>query len=182
VCAKVPSEEITVQIVVASLVIVGALGLLNLLLTIGVLRRMRSAAAPSSAWEASGLRPGAAIGEFEAVTIDGEPITDQTVDGTVAFFSAGCTACNDILPDFVTYARMQGRDNVVAVVNGDDPQTVELLAEVARVVTADLDGGTVAAAFHNVATPAFYVVAHQHVLAAPIRVADLPVRPAASRS
>lgn len=170
------------QFVIAALVMVGLLGLLNLLLTLGILRRMRAEAGMKGAASPLGLRPGSAIGEFAVTTIDGERITDKTVTGTVAFFSAGCTACHDLLPDFVAYAREQGRDNVVAVVAGDEPTTVSTLAAVARVVTAELTGGPVAAAFRNTWTPALYVVADQYVIATAARVADLPRRPALSQS
>lgn len=158
--------------VVAALVLLGLLCLLNLLLTVGILRRMR-AGSPSTTPFA--LRPGSAVGEFTATTTDGEPITAAALTGTVAFFSADCPACHDTLPDFLAHAREQGRDNVLAVFGGDDPDTVRALAEVARVVTADLDGGPVAAAFRNTWTPALYVVADGRVVATAGRVHELPV-------
>src|SRR3954468_23135702 len=167
---------------VAALVFLGLLSLLNLLLILGILRRMRADAARLDARSPLGLRPGSTIGEFAVTTIDGEPITDATVAGTVAFFSADCTACHDLLPDFLAYAREQGRDNVVAVVGGDDPTTVGTLAEVARVVMAQLNGGPAAAAFRNTWTPALYVVSDGHVIATAARGADLPRRPAVDRS
>lgn len=170
------------QFVIAALVVVGLLGLLNLLLTLGILRRMRAEAGMKGAASPFELRPGSTLGEFAATTINGEPITDETVTGTVAFFSAGCKPCHDLLPDFVAYAREQGRDNVVAVVAGDEPATVSVLAEVARVVvTAELSGGPVAAAFRNTWTPALYAVSDRHIIATATRVADLPRRPAMSR-
>jgi hypothetical protein len=170
------------QLVIAALVVLSLLGLLNLLLTVGIIRRMRADAGTKGAASSSGLRPGSAVGEFAVTTINGEPITDKTVTGTVAFFSAGCEACHDLLPDFLAYARDQGRDNVVAVVGGDDPTTVSTLEGVARVVTAEITGGPVAAAFRNTWTPALYVVSGRHVIATAARVADLPRRPASSRS
>jgi cytochrome oxidase Cu insertion factor (SCO1/SenC/PrrC family) len=160
--------------VVATLVLLGLLCALNLLLTVGILRRMRaqSTAGPGSLFA---LRPGSAVGEFAVTTADGEPLTAATLTGTVAFFSADCPACHDTLPDFLAYAREQGRDNVLAVVGGGDPDTVRALAEVARVVPADLDGGPVAAAFRNTWTPALYVVAGGRVVATAGRVHELPV-------
>lgn len=119
--------------VVAALVLLGLLCLVNLLLTVGILRRMRAQAAAGSG-PLFALRPGSAVGEFAATTTDGEPLTTATLDGTVAFFSADCPACHDTLPDFLAYAREQGRDRVLAVVGGDDADTVRALAEVARVV------------------------------------------------
>jgi mono/diheme cytochrome c family protein len=160
--------------VVATLVLLGLMCLLNLLLTIGILRRMRAQPAPKAELPFA-LRPGSAVGEFAATTTDGEPVTAAALNGTVAFFSADCAACHEILPDFLTYARAQGRDNVFAVFGGDEPDTVRALAEVARVVTAELDGGPVAAAFRNTWTPALYVVADGQVTATAGRVRELPV-------
>ncbi|GHG42460.1 MULTISPECIES: TlpA disulfide reductase family protein [Amycolatopsis] len=160
--------------VVATLVLLGLMCLLNLLLTIGILRRMRDqpAARPEPPFA---LRPGSAVGEFAVTTIDGEPLTLAALNGTVAFFSAGCDACHETLPDFLAYARAQGRDNVFAVFGGDEPDTVRALAEVAHVVTAELDGGPVAAAFRNTWTPALYVVDGGRVVATAGRVHELPV-------
>lgn len=158
--------------VVAALVLLGLLCLLNLLLTVGILRRMRAQTATASPFT---LRPGSAVGEFTVTTTDGEPLTAAALDGTVAFFSADCPACHDTLPDFLAYARDQGRDRVFAVFGGDDPETVRALAEVAHVVPADLDGGPVAAAFRNTWTPALYVVAGGRVVATAGRVHELPV-------
>ena len=160
--------------VVAALVLLGLFCLLNLLLTVGILRRMRAQATAGSG-SLFALRPGSAIGEFAATTADGEPLTAATLTGTVAFFSADCPACHDTLPDFLAYAREHGRDNVLAVFGGDEPETVRALAEVARVVPADLDGGPVAAAFRNTWTPALYVVADGRVVATAGRVHELPV-------
>ncbi|MDQ7807210.1 TlpA family protein disulfide reductase [Amycolatopsis sp. A133] len=159
-------------LVVATLVLLGLFCLLNLLLTIGILRRMRAQTVTPPPFA---LRPGSAVGEFAATTTDGEPLTTATLTGTVAFFSADCAACHDTLPDFLAYAREQGRDNVFAVFGGDEPDTVRALAEVAHVVTAELDGGPVAAAFRNTWTPALYVVADGRVVATAGRVHELPV-------
>jgi hypothetical protein len=160
--------------VVATLVLLGLMCLLNLLLTVGILRRMRAQPAGMSE-PPFVLRPGSAIGEFAVTTTGGEPLTLSSLTGTVAFFSADCAACHETLPDFLAYARAQGRDNVFAVFGGDEPDTVRALAEVAHVVTAELDGGPVAAAFRNTWTPALYVVADGRVTATAGRVHELPV-------
>ncbi|MET8996266.1 TlpA disulfide reductase family protein [Amycolatopsis sp. NPDC004169] len=160
--------------VVAALVLLGLVCLLNLLLTVGILRRMR--AQPTAQAEPPfALRPGSAVGEFAVTTTDGEPLTLASLEGTVAFFSADCAACHETLPDFLAYARAQGRDNVFAIFGGDEPETVRALAEVAHVVTAELDGGPVAAAFRNTWTPALYVVSGGKVVATAGRVRELPV-------
>ncbi|WP_027344849.1 thioredoxin domain-containing protein [Hamadaea tsunoensis] len=169
-------------VIIAALVVVGLLCLLNLMLTVGILRRMRADAEEYKPDRSSALRAGSAIGAFEVTTTDGEPITDETLAGTVAFFSAGCTACHGLLPDFLAYARERGRGDVLAIVAGDEPDMVSALAEVSRVVTADLPGGPVAKAFRNTWTPALYLVSNRVVLATGAKLADLPRRPVLSGS
>ncbi len=162
-------------VVVAALVLLGLCCLLNLLLTVGILRRMRTQTGQPRSGSLFALQAGSAVGEFAVTTTDGEPLTPASLDGTVAFFSANCDACHEILPDFLAYARAQGRDHVFAVFGGGEPDTVRALAEVAHVVTAELDGGPVAAAFRNTWTPALYVVAGGRVTATAGRVHELPV-------
>ncbi|MGC4957474.1 hypothetical protein ACLQ2P_30075 [Actinomadura citrea] len=163
---------------VAAVVLLGVLCLLNLLLTVGILRRMREDAL-RSAGHADGLfalEPGAPVGEFAAVTIDGDPVTHRDLTGMVGFFSADCEACHDLLPSFAGRARDLGREHVLAVVGGDAPGVVAALRPVARVVLADLDGGPMARAFQNEWTPALYVVGEDGRIAATgTRIDRLPV-------
>jgi len=160
-------------VVVAALVLLGLLCLLNLMLTVGILRRMRAGTNPTTDLPFE-LRPGGSIGAFTARTSAGDDLTADTLTGTVAFFSADCDACHDLLPDLIAYATEQGRDQVTAVVGGTDPATVAALEPVARVVIADPDGGPVARAFRNTWTPALYVVDNRIVTATAGRVAELP--------
>jgi hypothetical protein len=159
---------------VAAVVLLGVLGLVNLLFTLGILRRMRT----EHDWHPDplfALGPGSAVGEFSARTIADEPVSHDTVAGMVAFFSAGCEACHDRLPQLLEHARSAGRENVLAVVGGHDEDIVRALAPVARVILADLDGGPVAHAFQNTWTPALYLVGDDHrVIAAASRLEELP--------
>ncbi|MBW8486234.1 hypothetical protein [Actinomadura parmotrematis] len=156
---------------VAAVVLLGALCLVNLLLTLGILRRMRADAAGPGAPFA--LRPGARVAGFEAVTTADETVSAAGLSGTVGFFSAGCEPCHELLPRFIEHAREVGRDRVLAVVGGDDPALLEALAPVARVVAADPDGGPVARAFQNTWTPALYRVEDGRVTATGARVEEL---------
>jgi hypothetical protein len=163
---------------VAAVVLLSVVCLLNLLLTLGILRRMRAQAASGGqhAGPPYSLGPGSSIGEFTAVTTDGERVSDDTLTGLVGFFSAGCEACHELLPRFVEYARTAGQENVLAVCGGDDEVAVRALAPVARVVIAELDGGPVAKAFQNVWTPVLYLVGDDHrVIAAGARMEELPL-------
>ncbi|MFF3443783.1 hypothetical protein [Streptosporangium sp. NPDC002721] len=162
----------------AAVVLLGVLCLLNLLLTIGILRRMREQAvsAERSAGSLFVLGPGSSIGEFSAVTTSGEPVSHDTLAGVVGFFSADCEACHELLPRFVEHARKLGRENVLAVLGGGDEAAVEALGQVARVVVADLDGGPVARAFRNTWTPALYLIGDDHrVVATGARMEELPL-------
>ncbi|MFC4589315.1 thioredoxin domain-containing protein [Sphaerisporangium corydalis] len=158
---------------VAAVVLLGVLCLLNLLLTIGILRRMRSRNDhPGPLFT---LGPGSPIGSFSVETTAGEPVSDGTLTGVVGFFSAGCEACHELLPRFAEHARGLGRDQVLAVVGGGDETAIRALSPVARVVAADLGGGPVALAFQNSWTPALYLVGDDHkVVAVGSRMDELP--------
>jgi ATP-binding cassette subfamily B protein len=146
---------------VAAVVLLGVLCLLNLLLTLGIVRRLRT----QPGWppeQLFALSPGSALGEFRVTTTTGELVTHDTVTGLVGFFSAGCEACQDVLPRFVQRAREAGRGNVLAIVGGSDGEAVQALAPVAQIVLAGLDGGPVARAFQNTWTPALYLVGDDH--------------------
>lgn len=162
----------------AAVVVLGVVCLLNLLLTVGIVRRLRSQTGAPDLFE---LGPGSAPGMFAAVTTTGDPVSHDTLAGVVGFFSAGCDSCHELLPSFTARARELGRDNVLAVVGGGDEELVRALAPVARVITAEPDGGPVARAFRNTWTPALYLVGEDHrVIATGARVEELPV-PARAR-
>jgi hypothetical protein len=175
-------EEFPMPYLVAAVVLLGVACLLNMLLTMGILRRMRAdAGRPAAAALPFELGPGSPIGEFTAVTTDGEPVDHDALTGLVAFLSADCPSCHDLLPGLVERARRLHRDDVLVVVGGNDPETVRALSPVARVVAAEADGGPVARAFRNTWTPALYLVDARRVLATAARVGDLPDPPGARR-
>lgn len=162
---------------VAAVVLIGLLCVLNLMLTMGVIRRLKQTGGETvqHAGPPVVLKPGSRAGEFDAVTVDGEPVSQDTVTGLVGFFSAGCEPCHKLLPSFVERARVLGRENVLAVVGGDDAEVVEALRPVARVVAEDYDG-PVSSAFQNKWTPALYMLgSDRRVVATGGRMEDLPV-------
>jgi hypothetical protein len=161
---------------VVAVVLVALLGLVNLVLTLALIRRLRAQDTfrPEHAGPPTTLGPGAEIGDFTTTTVDGEPVTPADLTGLVGFFSAGCKPCHDLLPSFVEHAKGRAREQVLAVVTGDDRDTVEALAPVARVVAEDYDG-TVTTAFQNAWTPALYVIDADHrVVATGGRLEHLP--------
>jgi thiol-disulfide isomerase/thioredoxin len=130
--------------------VVGVVALLNLLLTMGVIRRLRDhttqLARVSVHAEDAILPTGSRVGDFSVTTVDGEPVSADGLAGRtlVGFFSPGCPACERLLPAFVAYAESVpgGRERVLAVVAGDSDEAaghVEALQECARVVRAGHD-------------------------------------------
>jgi hypothetical protein len=158
----------------AAVILLGVLCLVNLLVMVGILRRMRAAAD----WHPGPLftlGPGSAVGEFSVITTTDEPVSNDTLAGMVGFFSAGCEACHELLPAFLERAREMEREKVLAVAGAGDEETVRALAPVARVVVAGLDGGPLARAFQNTWTPALYMVGDDHrVVAVGTRMEELP--------
>ncbi|GAA2287651.1 hypothetical protein GCM10010149_37560 [Nonomuraea roseoviolacea subsp. roseoviolacea] len=147
-------------------VAVGLLGLLNLLLMVGVIRRLGAHTAKLTELQhrvnrGAGLRAGGRIDRFEASAVDGTAVSsDSLAEGTVvAFFKPGCGPCEETQPEFVEYARTSslGRDGVLAVVVGTGDEVREMVAAlspVTRVVVEPLDG-PVAAAFSLEGFPTF---------------------------
>jgi len=138
------------------------LGLLNLLLTVGVIRRLRETATADGAHDRRDiLGVGRTPSDFAATDTDGRPLSRGDLTGTVlvGFFSTTCSACVDELPLFVTRAgdHPGGRDQVLAVVDGDPSAVggmVSQLTGVARVVAEDAPG-PVATAFQVEAFPSW---------------------------
>ena len=149
-----------------AVVFFAALSALNLLLTFGVIRRLRQheqVLADGGAVRASApprmIAPGEAPSEFTAVDIDGAPlIRAELAAGLVSFFTPDCQPCEKRLPEFVRAAEREpsGRAGVLAVVVGDpihaEPLT-RALAPVARVFT-EMPGGALSTAFRVSGFPA----------------------------
>ncbi|GAA2334722.1 hypothetical protein OKJ48_10630 [Streptomyces kunmingensis] len=151
----------------AGLLLVGTLCVLNLLLTLGAIKRLRDQQdlLTEIGSGAPGLALGEEIEEFATLAIGGEivgrdHITDDTLGG---FFSPTCGPCRRELPRFVEYAGALpgGRGGVLAVVVGTEETAapfVQALAPVARVVVEE-PGGEVGAAFRTAAYPTVLRVA-----------------------
>ncbi|MET7301346.1 hypothetical protein [Embleya sp. NPDC005575] len=118
---------------------------LDLVLTLGVIRRLREHAELLSSGGGSGdpldMAVGEEVGEFSTSMVDGEPLTRGMLaeETLVAFFSPGCEPCREKLPRFVEHARTLpgGRDRVLAAVVGDAGEAAAFVAELspfARVV------------------------------------------------
>jgi thiol-disulfide isomerase/thioredoxin len=157
------------EYVIASVVLVGMLCGVNLLLTFGVIRRLREhaellAGSPRVVDNDPSVAVGSVVGEFSVTAADGDVVTRGSLDGgtVVGFFSPGCAPCEELLPRFVEYAASEGVGRrVVAVVAASDAEAGEMaaqLAPVARVVVEGAFGGAVSTAFGVRGYPAVCVV------------------------
>ena len=169
---------------VAAIVVVGLLGLLNLMLTIAVARRLRSADQHGPRATAEPMAPvGTRVEDFTVPTVDGAEWSRDSLSGEtlVGFFSPGCPACEELVPEFFEYASgfPGGPDQVIAVVEAmveDAGRYVSLLSPVARVVADPPGRGVVVPAFAVRAFPGVVVVdATGTITASGGGIAALPV-------
>ncbi|MFJ6572717.1 TlpA family protein disulfide reductase [Streptomyces sp. NPDC091292] len=136
-------------LLIAVVALVGTLCTVNLVLTLGVIRRLREHTELLGAVQGEPLRleVGQEVGDFDTASTLGEPLVRDLVTGPVlfGFFSPTCEPCRDKLPRFVEHARHEpgGRSSVIATVVGDADAAAEFvseLSEVAQVVVEDSDG------------------------------------------
>jgi thiol-disulfide isomerase/thioredoxin len=155
-----------VAYVVAALVFTCLLTLLNLLLLLGVVRRLRAQDGRTDrpAGGSTRLEPlppvGTLIEDVAAVDVAGIPVRRADLD-LVGFFSPGCEPCDALLPQFIGYAAglPGGRDDVLAVVvgvPGEVAEAVARLSAVARVVVEEPPAGPLAGAFRVTGYPAVF--------------------------
>ncbi|GAA1539646.1 TlpA family protein [Dactylosporangium maewongense] len=140
----------------AATVLACLLGAFNLLLTLGIVRRLRAMTGATAAHAPQVVAsPGETPEPFQATTVDGEELRG-TPSGLVGFFSPDCPACTERLPEFVAYATAVGRQRVLAVLIGEPHELGGLTADlrdVARVTTEPVFG-PVATAFAVTGYPA----------------------------
>ncbi|MYS85577.1 TlpA family protein disulfide reductase [Embleya scabrispora] len=136
---------------IAAVVLVTVLCLLNLVLTFGVIRKLRAQGEHGHGAQNDVdisdlvLPVGSTAPAFTAVTTAGETVSRDGLGAALfGFFSPNCRACRERLPQFVEAARKAGGSRrVLAVVHGDEAETreqVAALAAVAQVVVEPTDG------------------------------------------
>jgi hypothetical protein len=153
----------TMPILIAAVIVVGSICLLDLLLTFGVIRRLREHTAvlgspPDPRAPAIGLAEGEAPGAFSAITTDGSIVDKGASLRVVAFFTTSCKICAKRVTPFADYLREHriGRDSVLAIVGAgaDGSPYLDQLTQVARVCLEQEDGA-MAKAFKVHGFPAF---------------------------
>ncbi len=154
-------------ILTAAVVLVGMLCLVDLLMTFGVVRRLREHSellnkSHGADMPVMDLSAGDIPGSFAAVTVDGEPLSGPAGIRVAAFFSSSCSICPERVPAFVDYVRANGirRDDTIAVIlamAGESVPYADRLAEVARVCVQP-PAAELATAFKVTGYPAFCVL------------------------
>jgi hypothetical protein len=147
--------------------IVGALCLIDLLLTLGVIRRLREHTAMFTTMQpremgVTALNDGEFPQPFRATDADSINVKGPAGLRIVAFFSTTCPVCPVRVPTFADYVRAHpvGQDEALAVVTGEPDGWMSYLAdlaEVAHVCTEEL-GGPISRAFAVQGFPAFFVL------------------------
>ena len=151
--------------VVAALVLLGLVCVVNLVLTFGLIKRLREQAGTTAvaAEPSLAIGPGDVPGAFMVSTLDGEPVTPDTVAGRlVGFFASGCRPCQDALPAFAAHLGRLGdrRRTALAVVveaGADVSHLVDPLRDLVPVVV-EPPMGPMAEAFRATGFPSFYVL------------------------
>jgi thiol-disulfide isomerase/thioredoxin len=147
-----------VPFIAGGVVVAVVLTVLNLVLTIGVIRRLREHNELLSARPAMGpadvmLGVGETPDDFTVLATDGERVSRETLTGEqlVGFFSPGCGPCEELVPRFAERAAALGRSHVLAVVAAGPEEADTFLSRlepVARVVLdRDTDPDSVSRAF-----------------------------------
>jgi len=167
--------------------VAAVLTVLNLILTFGVIRRLREHSERFSRMNAGAspsdpvIQPGSAIPAFSAVTVDGQTVAADRLSGEtlLGFFSPTCQPCKVMLPKFIEYAGRfgGGRDAVIAVVVGDEAEAAEYVARLAPVAQTVKEGhsGALATAFEVSGLPAVCLVdSDGTVRASGMTIAALP--------
>lgn len=162
---------------IAAVVLVGCLCALDLLLTIGVIRRLREHSETLAAVrqlqrpDATLLRPGTMVPDVSAVTSDGTEVALRSltqVPSLVAFLSTSCEACLEQLPRVERYARGMpgGRSAVLAVIAGDSTDAENIRARLQPVaqVVVEPEDGPLAREFAVNVWPAYLLVGQNGVV------------------
>jgi hypothetical protein len=142
----------------AATVLACALGVLNLVLVMGVVKRLREMAqsAPAGGPRVT-IEPGDKPAPFAVEAVDGVVIdSDGLANTLVGFLSPDCDACKERLPQFLAYAEAVGRERTVAVLIGTPDELTDLAAQVRPVarVVMEPSYGPVATAFSTTGYPA----------------------------
>jgi hypothetical protein len=149
---------------IAGVVVVGILCLLNLILTFGVIRRLREHitllnAEPAMDTPIIGIGVGDAPEPYLGITTTGAPVTPDSNLSVVAFFSSSCSICPERAPLFVDYLKKHHvpAERVMSVVGGHEDKPAPYFASLraASQVVVEPEDGPLMRAFKVMGFPAF---------------------------
>jgi thiol-disulfide isomerase/thioredoxin len=137
---------VTTSLIAAGLTIVGVLSVINLVVSYGVVRRLREHEQRFAEGFGGGqpgnlvLPVGEKVAGFTAADLAGDPVSLATLEGPtlVGFFSASCEPCCEVIPGFIATAAEWpgGARGVLAVVTDDSGSSYEdYLASLGKVAT-----------------------------------------------
>jgi len=159
----------------AAVALVGALCVLDLLLTFGVIRRLRQhteiiSGAGAAAPAVVGLLPGEQVPAFTAITLDGEVVSSVSGVRAVGFFAAGCSACPGQVGPFTGYLTSNdigtgGALSVIVAVDDELPAYTDRLRAAGPVCLVEA-GSDLLSAFKVSGFPAFCVLDDAGVMVA----------------
>lgn len=152
-------------------IVVMIIGLLNLVLISGVLRRLNehetaiSKLSDQSVQAASGIRPGEFPAAFSVTALGGGILTEQSLTSQtiVGFFLNGCTPCAETMPKFVKVAT-SARRHMIAVLVGfesaenDYAEQLSGLSEIVLENSVDDPEGTISRAFMVASYPTIFSI------------------------
>lgn len=153
---------------VAAVVLIGVITILNLLLTMAVIRKLRNTASTGAERVAPPDLPelpaGSRVPVFHGEAISGETVSAQTTAGSAAvfaFFDTGCSACKPTVPKLIEYAKKNAlpAGQVIAVVGDDGGDASEYVSELGGTATVIVEEtmGNMARAFSIHGFPAFVI-------------------------
>lgn len=153
---------------IAAVILLSLFSLGHMLVTVGLIRRIRTMAAESGSGTAPPIPPTLAVGqspgEFATATQEGRRFERSGLPGgrsLIGFFSTTCEPCAENAPRFAEYARSFDPGRVVAVIQDGEPGAAQTFGE--RYldgvdVLVEAMNGPVARAFAVEAFPTMYVL------------------------
>ncbi|MFI0451630.1 TlpA family protein disulfide reductase [Actinomadura sp. 6N118] len=161
------------SVLVVAVVLVGALGVANLVLTMAVVRRLGAHSlrlAELGPPQSRMVAPGTPLAEFEATALGGAPVSRDSFTGQtlVGVFSTDCASCHERVPEFAAYLKETTPAQAFALVTGDPEQVrtfADQLEPVATVVVESM-GGPMGKALQISQFPSFYLIDGDAVIVA----------------
>lgn len=171
------------SLAVAAAALITVLLLLDLLLTVAVIRRLRDHTSRLGVLEATPVRRsgpvrGAAFPEFSARTVDGVAVDHgQFGKGQVliGIFASSCGSCRVHMPEFLQIAKELPRERVLVLVLGDPDEGDDLVrsARTASRVIVDPEASQITTGLNLPGVPMFLALDNGRITAVGTETADV---------